>query len=106
MLHSTNVKELFRKSRVHRVPFSDLKKKKKKVEGTSAETEERVKSHFMQILYEELTTLMSLWRILLLFFFLLLRLFLLAFLQLEEVDEFVCILSCGEVDKIPWNSVA
>lgn len=26
--------------------------------------------------------------------------------QLEEVDKFVCILSCGEVDKVPWNSVA
>lgn len=26
--------------------------------------------------------------------------------QFEEVNEFVCIFSRGEVDKVPWDSVA
>lgn len=48
--------------------------------------------------------MISLWSVLLLF--LLVRLFLLAFLQLEEVDEFVGVFSCGEVNKVPRDSVA
>lgn len=40
------------------------------------------------------------------FLLLLLRLRLLILLQLEEVDEFVCVLAGREVDKVSWDPVA
>lgn len=41
-----------------------------------------------------------------LLFLLVLRLFLLAFGQFKEVDEFVSVFSGGEVNKVAWDSVA